>query len=186
MKKTFTLIELILVVGIIALLAGAMIPMVSSARQKARAAKVMLLVDTFKTSTQKFFADTGRLPTESSLSSDPWAHELFENSANSSAAWPDPPMGQPIPGWDGPYINGRISESHSPYNSSIGISWSIPAPGTVGRVNLYLYNVPENDALEINNCFDSGIAGDWRSGGRVWYMTVPKIILIEFLATKVN
>ncbi|MBN3039540.1 MAG: prepilin-type N-terminal cleavage/methylation domain-containing protein, partial [Candidatus Omnitrophica bacterium] len=34
--KTFTLIELILVVAIIALLAGAMVPMILSARQKAR------------------------------------------------------------------------------------------------------------------------------------------------------
>ncbi|MBN3040806.1 MAG: prepilin-type N-terminal cleavage/methylation domain-containing protein [Candidatus Omnitrophica bacterium] len=183
-SKTFTLIELILVVAIVAVLAGAMIPVVSSARSKARASKIILLADTLKVATQKFYADTARLPIEAAQNNNPWDHQLYENSANPSPRWPTPAQGQPIPGWDGPYISHRLSSKDTPYGGRLEITLGIGA--TIGIANIFVGDVPESDARQINASLDTNEPGAWNTTGNVRYDNASELLAINYLYIKLN
>ena len=87
-RKGFTLIELILVIAIIAILAGAMVPMINASRNQARQAKAVAECDAIKTAAIMLHADSG------------------------PGVWPiDGSTGVglvtagTIPGWQGPYVD---------------------------------------------------------------------------------
>jgi prepilin-type N-terminal cleavage/methylation domain-containing protein len=61
-RKGFTLIELIIVIALIAILAGAMVPMFRSNRLEAQQAKAMAELDAIKSAALMFHADTGTWP----------------------------------------------------------------------------------------------------------------------------
>ncbi|MBN3040643.1 MAG: type II secretion system protein [Candidatus Omnitrophica bacterium] len=179
--KSFTLIELILVVAIVAMLAGAMMPVISSARSRARVAKILLIMEALETAGKKYYSDTGRAPIENSAR----AHEseLSVNSAVSSIPWSQPLAGQPIPGWDGPYIDKPLSNDSTPYRNGLGIDFRSP-PGGIIIVHFYAYGVPENDARMLNQALDSNEPGSWDGSGEVTYQPLGKMVDINLFRIK--
>jgi len=81
-KKTFTLIELVIVVAIIAILAGAMTPIIRSSRNEAKIAKAQADLEAMKVAAQMYYIDTGVWPTS-----------------------PERLVSSSIDGWDGPYVD---------------------------------------------------------------------------------
>jgi len=59
MKKGFTLIELLIVIAIVAILAGAMVPMISTTREDTRVAKAHAELDAIKTAALLMHHDVG-------------------------------------------------------------------------------------------------------------------------------
>ena len=62
MRKGFTLIELVLVIAILTILAGAMVPIISSNREEARRARAMTEVDAIKSAALMYHTDTDQWP----------------------------------------------------------------------------------------------------------------------------
>ncbi|MBN3040250.1 MAG: type II secretion system protein GspG [Candidatus Omnitrophica bacterium] len=126
--SAFTLIELILVVAIIALLAGSMVPMILSARHEARTAKALNDLDTLKTAYLKLRADTGYTM--------PVAPEsLISNSP--------PLIITPIPGWDGPYVDELKKD---PWGTDYDIWIAMGFPNRWGYICYGPNTIPEGPA----------------------------------------
>jgi len=62
LNNSFTLIELLVVIAIVAILAGAMVPMVSVTREDARQTKVLAELDAIKAAAFLLHHDTGQWP----------------------------------------------------------------------------------------------------------------------------
>ena len=60
-RKGFTLMELILVIGIMSILAGMMTPMVFASREQAREAKALSELDAIATACRSAYADTNTM-----------------------------------------------------------------------------------------------------------------------------
>ncbi|MBN3040246.1 MAG: type II secretion system protein [Candidatus Omnitrophica bacterium] len=162
-SKTFTLIELILVVAIVAVLAGAMVPFISSARQRARIAKVLLLYEATRSAAKLFYAEAGFGPYESSENT---CHELYSN-----VKCFNPGSGGPITGWDGPYISNPLSRRDGPYNSGIHVATNVP-PAVDTGIFLILRGVPRSDAEEINKILEKNDTGFWAVTGDVQHTLI--------------
>ena len=87
-RKGFTLIELILVIAIIAILAGAMVPMINASRNQARVAKATAECDAIKTAAVLLHADSGV---------GVWPADGSTGGGLVAAGG--------IPGWQGPYVD---------------------------------------------------------------------------------
>ncbi|MBN3040251.1 MAG: type II secretion system protein [Candidatus Omnitrophica bacterium] len=170
LSKSFTLIELILVVAIIAILAGVMVPFILSARQKARAAKLAQLFDTIANACRLHYSDTGRYASE--FSNAPIANW---NMHNLSVI----PPANAIPGWDGPYIDRPLTNKDAYIGDMLFVSsqilWDFDLDGdgsvdknqfTAGN-SLDLWWVNEAQAKAINDAIDMSVPGDWRVTGKV-------------------
>lgn len=91
-KSGFTLLELVIVIAIIAILAGAMVPMFSASRLEARQAKVNVDEDAIKTASTMLHHDTGEWPAE--------------GDQGEGLITDDDGTGVAIPDWSGPYLDG--------------------------------------------------------------------------------
>ncbi len=115
MKKSFTLIEPIVVIAIIAVLTTIISVNVFKAIEKAKVARVVSDLKTIKSASLSFYADTGRWPVNVAV--EPFL-EVVYTYINS---------GHPLllnRGWDGPYLE-------KPANAP---SWIANfAPGCVAR-----------------------------------------------------
>ena len=85
MPKGFTLIELVLVIAILTILAGAMVPIINANRAGAMLAMAETEVDAVRSAALMYHADTGVWPTDI-------ATRLIAN-------------GNAAAGWNGPYID---------------------------------------------------------------------------------
>ncbi|MBN3039521.1 MAG: prepilin-type N-terminal cleavage/methylation domain-containing protein [Candidatus Omnitrophica bacterium] len=163
-KKAFTLIELMLVVGIIAVYAGAMIPMIQGARQRAQAAKIIQTADTLRIASINFCSDTGSYP--------------FDYSNVPAFSWLTTDPG--LSGWDGPYIDHPLTaEDASPGTGVIWVWAGMMVPfdldgnGTADKIpgkrgaTMLISAFPEITAQAINNEVDTYIPGDWRTTGKL-------------------
>ena len=92
-KKGFTLLELIIVITILAVLAGAMIPLFSTTRRQAQDAKAMSDLDAIKSAAVMYHYDTRSWPLAGSTG---FATCLV---ANTGAGCPTT-----AGGWSGPYL----------------------------------------------------------------------------------
>ena len=93
MKKGFTLLELLIVITILAVLAGAMIPLFKTSKQDAQDAKTKADLDAIKSAAVMYKYDTAKWP---SIGNTGTATCLTSTSASGC-----PTAGT---GWNGPYI----------------------------------------------------------------------------------
>jgi len=97
-QSGFTLIEMIGVMAVIAILASAAAPRVFDAIEDAKVSKLVQQVQTMKTASSKYYADTGTYPLYYTASNNHYYHSLmFKDSANTS--------GVERKGWNGPYVD---------------------------------------------------------------------------------
>ncbi len=90
-RDGFTLLEIIIAVAIIAVMAGALTPLVYRQLEAAREESTRKELDTLRGGLLEFYEDTGRMPTEAeglvALATDPG-----------------------VTGWQGPYVSGRSTD----------------------------------------------------------------------------
>ena len=103
MKKGFTLVELIIVIVILAALAGAVIPAFTSNKNQARGARIQADLEAIKSAMYVYKADTGAFPGAIS--------DLVNNSGN-------------VSGYNGPYLDrlpvNPCSNNYTYNNASMG------------------------------------------------------------------
>ena len=180
MKKSFTLIELVLVIAIMSVLVATMIPIINETRKDAQVSDILRLTDSLKLACRQYYSDTGTYAIETSGAppSNPFAHGLAMDDGKA--------------GWNGPYINQPMSQDDSPYNYVIivglltvpWIQFDLDGDGTIDRTvgnNLQIWTVPQNDAKRINDHFDSHLGdGNWENTGKV-ERRIPNVVDIYLI-----
>ncbi|MEM7202065.1 MAG: prepilin-type N-terminal cleavage/methylation domain-containing protein [Planctomycetota bacterium] len=173
----FTLVEVIVVVAVLALLAGLVLPSVSSVTDDTKASKILATVDTLKKACDYHHTHTGALATETTTSTATRRHELS--------------VEQRTAGWKGPYLDHPLSRGDNPFNHHIIVYESFSSGGGNAPVGFDLlgsgtdsatgagqyvmfYNIPEETAQAINDTLDGGIRGSWQTTGRVEYVSSSK------------
>ncbi len=92
MKKGFTLLELLIVITILSILAGAMLPLFQTSRLDAQRAKAMQELEALRKAALLLYQDTGY-----------WQPRVYCGCG--FVRDPTGSAGSSIPGWSGPYIN---------------------------------------------------------------------------------
>lgn len=168
----FTLIEVVVVVAVIALLAGLVVPSVVGVTDDAKASKILGIYDTLKKACERHYANTGTLAREYTSSTSTGSHELS--------------LTQTTAGWRGPYIDHPLVQADNPFGSHILVyedftSGGASAPGGfdlmgTGTDNatgtgqfVMFYSVPQAVAQLVDDTLDNGVGGTWSSSGRVEY-----------------
>ena len=172
-KKSFSLLELLIVIAILSVLAGAMIPLFRTSRQGAEVTKFIMLTETLNSAIGMFLFDTGVYPAETSGSpldcSDPDTRDL---SCDASAFHP---------GWNGPYIGRPLVSDDNPYGNTINLmssliyDYDLDGDGTDDKLSsnpgneLWIQAPIVADAQALDNVIDNGVLGDWTTKGKVRY-----------------
>ena len=86
-NRGFTLLEIVIAIAVVALMAGAITPLVFKELQRAKEDATVAELDAIKAGLEEFFADTGRFPSE---------------AEGLQALVADPG----VSGWSGPYVGG--------------------------------------------------------------------------------
>jgi prepilin-type N-terminal cleavage/methylation domain-containing protein len=176
----FTLVEVLIVVAVLALLAGVVVPMFGTVSRDAKLSRILQTYEQLRDATQRHYSDTSFLAVEYSGSTGATNHRLSMNPGTN--------------GWKGPYIDHPLNTSDNPFGNpvyvfdgltninSLGPGFDLDGDGTVEAVNagqmVAFYGVPSADAAEINNKLDNGVAGAWETTGRVKYVGGNLLILL--------
>ncbi len=177
----FTLIEVIVVVAVLTLLAGIIVPMVSSVQEDAKVAKILSVVDAVKKACERHYADTGSLATELSNSTASSNHEL---SITQSTA-----------GWKGPYLDHPLTLADNPFGGTVLLYESFTS-GTVKPTGFDLMaassdsatgagqyiqfgSIPESVAKAVDKALDKDLdTSNWKTTGRVEYSGTTLMIFL--------
>lgn len=176
----FTLIEVIVVIAVLALLAGLALPMIGSTTNDARVTKMLTGVDQYRKACQRYKNDTRTYPIETANRQGARFHQLSMKQDN-------------VVGWKGPYIDHVMATADNPFDADVVIMNDLNA---VGRFDLdgdgksdahgegacVVYsNIDEVSAQQIDEALDKGISGDWKNTGRVkWNGSKRLSILLHF------
>jgi len=164
--------EVVVVVAILALLAGVVVPVFRSVQQDGQASKILAVVDALKKATEKHFADTGRLaieysPTTSGGSTGTNQHRLS--------------LPQTYANWRGPYLDHPLTRADNPFGNAVNVYQSLAISQTGGGFNLtggsadthtgpgqcvVFFGVADAIAQRVDEALDKDIPGDWQSTGR--------------------
>ena len=161
MHKAFTLVELAVVIFILAVLSGALVPIVMHSIENSNAVKIIYTLDTLKVSCQHYISDIGGYGREYPYWYQPahtYYHRFTLNSGNIN--------------WNGPYSE-RLDANANPYWESGMYLYSSAQdfpPVAFGVHNwAWLPYVPEGAAKIIDDHLDKNIWGDWKTRGKVRY-----------------
>ncbi len=184
LQQGFTFIELVVVIAVIALLAGVLIPNVTSVTKDAKSSKILQLYDSLRTACERYYIDVGSVPLE------------YTGSSYNSATYHKLSLTQTTTGWKGPYIDHPLSSGDNPFNTTIhlystigsyaGNGFDLNGDGTddaTGTGNyLVLWGVDEDTAQYVDSALDKGNLGsDWKTSGRVEYTSSSKVLAILIL-----
>lgn len=175
-KRSFTLIELMVVIAIIGVLGTMVAPAVGESINKARVAKVVALAHTLETACDAYFMDTGSYPLDYGGWPGYSALLVYQNLSTNPGG---------VATWSGPYIKKPLQTSDNAFypagNSGVLVYNSLTYAGNFdlngdgiadrsGTGNfLFIPAGSENNARRIDAIFDAGITGDWKVTGRVKY-----------------
>lgn len=183
-QRGFSLIELIIVIAVIALLAGAMTPFFSGVSQSGKVASFLQLYSALKTGCEKHKIDTGTFA---------WEYNGYAAANRRLSAT------QTYTGWKGPYIETPFTNGNNPFNQTCGLhlyatsnpgnwlpaGWDLDADGTADIASgvscnvLWMPCVSPEEAKEIDDSLDKGIGGtSWASAGRVVYLSSSSYVLV--------
>lgn len=169
----FTLMEVVVVVAILALLAGVVVPVFRSVQQDGQASKILAAVDTLKKASEKHFADTGQLAIEYS----PTPAGAYTGATHHRLS-----IAQTYANWRGPYLDHPITRADNPFQNAVYVYSSLAINQTGGGFNLtggpadthtgpgqcvVFYGVPDTVAQRVDDALDKSIPGDWQTTGRV-------------------
>ncbi len=184
LQQGFTFIELVVVIAVIALLAGVLIPNVTSVTKDAKSSKILQLYDALRTACERYYIDVGSVPLE------------YSGSSYNSATYHQLSLTQTTSGWKGPYIDHPLSTGDNPFNSTVylynsigsyaGSGFDLNGDGTddaTGTGNyLVMWGVDADTAQYVDSSLDKGNLGaDWKTSGRVEYNASSKILSILIL-----
>lgn len=179
-QSGFTLIEIVVVIAVLALLAGLALPMLGSTTNDARVTKILAGLDQQRKAVQRFHNDTRQYATERSDRTGESNHELT--------------MNQRITGWKGPYLDHVLSQADNPFDDAVLIYPDLePAGGfdqdgdgrtdARGHGQIVVYrNVDRTSAEQIDGALDRGIPGDWNRTGRVKWSDNTLYVLLYFVS----
>ncbi|GEM_PF-1151752 len=183
-QRGFTFIELVVVIAVIALLAGVLIPNITSVTKDAKSSKILQLYDSLRTACERYYIDVGSLPRE------------YTGSSYNSATYHKLSLKQSTTGWKGPYIDHPLSYGDNPFNTTVhlystigsyaGSGFDLNGDGTddaTGTGNyLVLWGVDVDTAKYVDSSLDKGNLGsDWKTSGRVEYTESSKVLAILIL-----
>jgi len=152
-KRGFTLIELLVVIAIIAILAAILIPNIVNAIDKAKASKLMAVVNTLSTACAAFHMDTGTYAREYAAPwyTATWAHELTFNTTT---------------GWNGPYLKEPLSRKDNPFDERV---WMYPRTNGWESGN-------GGAGFDLNGDGTEDTIAGWRVGNDVVFYRVPRTV----------
>lgn len=171
----FTLMEVVVVVAILALLAGVVVPVFRSVQQDGQSSKILAISDTLKKAVEKHFADTGRLAIEYS----PTAAGAYTGATQHRLS-----LAQTYANWRGPYLDHPLTRADNPFQNAVYVYQSLAIGQTGGGFNLtggpsdthagpgqcvVFHGVPDSIAQRVDDALDKNIPGDWKATGRVEY-----------------
>ena len=173
-ERGFTLIEVVVVIAVIALLAGLVVPTVVGVSDDTKASKVLAVYDSIKKACERHYAHTSTTAREFTNSRNNNRHELS--------------ITQNTNGWKGPYLDHPLTQADNPFGGHIMVYETFTQGGgnaprgfdllgggtnTASGNGQYVmfYNVPESTAQAVNDALDNGVAGDWMTTGRVRYVS---------------
>ena len=177
-ERGFSLIELVVVIAVLAVLAGVLVPKLGGVSRSGKAQAAVRLADMLREGCERHHEDTGTL-----------AHEFSgytQQDRELSEA-------QDTKGWKGPYLASGLTHGHNPFGGSCHLYEILDPNGWVdgfdldgdGRVEakgdgnvLWLSNVDEEEALEVEVILDEGVKGNWWESGRVRYMKSRQYLLL--------
>jgi general secretion pathway protein G len=163
----FSLLELVIVLALIAALAGVVTMRSGNIIRKGQVSTIIQLSNTLKAAAASFYADTGTYGREYDHAS--YSGTNLELSGEQS-----------INGWDGPYLEeGITAKDDNPfgalhfYDTPTGAGnsgFDLDADGTddvTASANmLYLAGVTEEVAEILDDHYDLGVGGTWNETGR--------------------
>jgi len=178
----FSLLEIVVAISIIAILVGVVGFRSGSAVQRGQASSLVQLVKTLEKASLTHYSDTGRYPREYAV------HRGAQHRHLSGSPT--------FNGWSGPYIERPLARDDSNPFGDINLydtltpgnwisGYDLDGDGTVETTGngctLYLHNVPEEVAEQLDSTLDGGIPGDWFTTGRVvWLENTNRVLVYIF------
>ncbi len=167
-KKAFTLIELMVVIGIIAVLAAVIAPQVFRQVAKGRVAAAEAFHNSVKVAATSYFSDIGAWPV---------------NVAGFTVA----PGGAAGAAWDGPYLDRWPAGASNPwrgtytYVNTVGVGSAIFGVAAAPERYINIANVPRTDAVRIDRDIDRVVGN---AAGMVRYPAAGDPVVVNVLVSR--
>lgn len=174
-KKTFTLIELIVVIAIIAILSAIVAPSAFRAIEKSKCTRAIQEAKTIKTASLSYYADTGTWPPRYRLTTP--LNPFLENPG--------------VNGWNGPYVdkwNAHPWAGHIGWDPALDLDGSgandgcvvfdDDRPGTGSSDNQG--RIPTRSMVKIDEMIDDGnlATGDVQGDGQGLLSAIGELVIL--------
>jgi len=163
-RKSFTLIELLIVIAIVAILAGAMAPLIGSSRKETMVVRAANDFEILRKAWMRLYLDVGWYPNDTDYS--PYGGNEIENTDLLA-----PVLFTEAQGWNGPYIDRAVD---TPWGGPYRYDYDdncFPGGSDSPGVNVFFYRsetVPrlsESEFLDITARIDAILEGDGNDAG---------------------
>lgn len=184
----FTFLELVVVIAILAVLAGILTPIAKSAIDDSRATKMAGVASTLSKAAQRYYFDTNTLPREHS-----------DDTVAANRRLSSDPSSFGVTGWKGPYLKAPLRNADNPFGGTVRLLDSLDAaspgaagfdllgsgtPNRTGAGNCVRFDgVPMGIARLVDEEIDRGVAGAWTQTGSVEYESSTQQLFVFVLDT---
>jgi len=195
-RKSFTLLELLIVIAIAVIIAGGLVPLFGVTKKDAKIAKLLALIDALKDASMRYYFDTGEYAIEFGNfgESCPQTHRKLSCDPGVSG-WQGPYISRPLMEEDNPLGVGTPFESSFYLHDLVQTDFDFDGDGSVDRRamtagNSISFDVDsEATGKKIDDMLDKGIGGsNWQSSGKVqyWVLGGESWIFIYVLGGETN